>query len=101
MSFSLSAFTLEIDGKPTLVFEAKWQVEADRICQSWVQANWDQIPKQKWRGNEFPPVLKVRLASASEKATYLTEAAHAELYGEVHVVKLVDEAEPQADLPAE
>ena len=95
MSFSLSPFTLEIDGKPTLVFEAKWHVEADEICRSWVRSNWNPIPKQGPNGIEFPPVFKVRLAHASEKAAYQADIAHAELHGEVHVVKLVDATEPQ------
>jgi hypothetical protein len=95
MSFSLSTFTLEVDGKPTLVFAAKWQVEADQICQSWVQSNWDHIPKQRLHGIELPPALKVRLAHSSEKATYEAEAGRAELCGNVHVVKLADVAEHQ------
>ena len=31
LSFSPPTFTLEIDGKPTLVFQTKWQGDADRI----------------------------------------------------------------------
>ena len=31
--FSLSIFTIEIDGKPTLAFKAKKHSEADAICE--------------------------------------------------------------------
>jgi len=36
LSFSPSTFTLEIDGKPTLVFQTKWQGDADELCRHWV-----------------------------------------------------------------
>jgi hypothetical protein len=40
VSFSLSTFTLDIDGKPTLVLRAKWQAHADEYCRAWIQVHW-------------------------------------------------------------
>lgn len=35
VSFSLSTFTLDIDGKPMLVLRTKWQADANEICRAW------------------------------------------------------------------
>ena len=90
MSFSLSTFTLDIDGKPRLVLRAKWQADADEYCRAWVQAHWDELTKKGPYGADLPPAIRVRLAHPAEKAAYEADADSAELFHEVSVVILTD-----------
>jgi hypothetical protein len=47
MIFAPSIWTLEIDGKPTLAFEAKKYREADEIChQEWLRVELGQQKNQ-------------------------------------------------------
>lgn len=56
MIFVRSIWTLEIDGKPTLAFEAKKYREANEIChQEWLRV---ELSQQK---NQRPPVVPRRL----------------------------------------
>jgi hypothetical protein len=98
LSYSLSTFTLEIDGKPTLVLQAKWQVTADERCRDWVQSHWDQVAGKDRRGAFLRPVLKIRLARSAEKAVYEASVDSAELYQDVKVVKLVNAAAGQEEM---
>jgi hypothetical protein len=82
VSFSLSTFTLDIDGKPTLVLRAKWQADADEICRAWVQAHWDELTREGPYGTELPPAVRLRMARATEKAAYETNAHSALLFYE-------------------
>jgi hypothetical protein len=100
LSFSFSTFTLEIDGKPTLIFQAKWQAEADELSREWVQAHRDQLVTKDRYGNDFPPILKVRIAKSAEKAAYDVGAENAGVYRDVKVVKLVDAVEHQNETHA-
>lgn len=90
MSYSISTFTIEIDGTPTVVFQAKWHSEADEICRRWTQYHWEQLPRKELRGFELAPFVKVRLARADERARYGAEDASFEFYEEVKVVHLID-----------
>ena len=90
MSFSLSTFTLDIDGKPTLVLRAKWQAHADEYCRAWIRAHWDALTKKGSYGADLPPAIMVRLAHPAEKAAYEADADSAELFHEVSVVILTD-----------
>jgi hypothetical protein len=91
-SYSLSKFTLDIDGKPTLVVQAKWQVVADELCRDWVQSHWDQVVSKGPRGEDRRPIVRIRLARSAEKAAYQACTDRAEFYGGVKIVKLVDAA---------
>ena len=88
MSFSLSTFTLDIDGKPILVLRAKWQADADVICRAWVQAHWDELTREGPYGAELPPAIRLRMARAAEKAAYETNAHSALLFHDVSIVML-------------
>jgi hypothetical protein len=88
VSFSLSTFTLDIDGKPTLVLRAKWQADADEICRAWVQAHWDEVTREGPYGAELPPAIRLRMARAAEKATYETNAHSALFFHDVSIVML-------------
>lgn len=69
-SYSLSKFTLDIDGKPTLVLQAKWQVVADELCRDWVKSHWDQLVSKGPRGAVVRPSVRIRLARSAEKTAY-------------------------------
>jgi hypothetical protein len=89
MSFSLSTFTVEINGTPTVAFQAKWQTEADEICRA--NLHRDEIAEEQVGGIPTQPVIKVRLASTPEKAAYYEPAASViEFFGNVKIVKLID-----------
>ena len=88
MSFSLSTFTLDIDGKPVLVLRAKWQVDADEICRAWVHAHWNELTREGPYGAELPPAIRLRMARAAEKAAYETNAHSALLFHDVSIVML-------------
>jgi hypothetical protein len=90
MSFSLSTFTVELNGTPTIAFQVKWHAEADEICREWVQSHWDQVSTKGPYGTDLPPFVKVRLAHPPERAKYEAEGDGVEFCGEVKVVKLVD-----------
>jgi hypothetical protein len=106
VSFSLSTFTLDIDGKPMLVLRAKWQADADEICRAWVQAHWDELTREGPYGAELPPATRLRMARAAEKAAYETNAHSALLFHDVSIVILTgaerldepqDSGEPTSD----
>jgi hypothetical protein len=99
MSFSPSTFTVEINGRPTIVFRAKWHAEADEICRGWANLHWDEIQaKEPTRRVQLPPVFKVRLAFATEKAAYEAANDDGELYGEVKLVRIIDTLGHQSDI---
>ena len=94
MSFSLSTFLVEINGTPTITFQAKWHAEADRICRGWSDLHWDELLKEQHGRLELPPPInKVRLATSVEKAAYEAADQDVEIYGEVKIVRLVDAIE--------
>ena len=104
MSFTRSTFTIEINGLPTVVFQAKWQVDADRICRDWLYTHWDQLSERGPGGLELPPMFKLRLARASEREAYEVGGTGFEFCGVVKVVNLievVDQLQTEAEQPAE
>lgn len=96
MSFSLSTFTLEIDGKPTLVLRTKWRVNAEDYCRAWVQANRDELTTKRADELDLPlisrPAITLRMALAIEKAAYEASEQIAQVFHDVSVVKLTDVA---------
>jgi hypothetical protein len=88
VSFSLSTFTLDIDGKPVLVLRTKWQAEADEICRAWVQTHWGELTREGPYGTELPPAIRLRMARAAEKAAYERNAHSALLFHDVSIVML-------------
>jgi hypothetical protein len=90
MSFSLSTFTVEINRMSTIAFQAKWQAEADEICRDWANLHGDEIAEGQIGGIAIARVIKVRLASAPEKAIFEAAGDDAEYIGDVKIVRLVD-----------
>ena len=104
MSFNLSTFTIDIDGVPTVAFQAKWQADADQICRDWLHTHWDELSERGPGGIELPPIFKLRLARVSEREAYEVGGTGFEFCGAVKVVNLievVDQVHLQAEHPAE
>ncbi len=70
MSFSLSTFTLDIDGKPTLVLRTKWRANAEDYCRAWVEAHRDELTTKGPYGSDLPlisrPAITLRMARADQ-----------------------------------
>ena len=94
MSFTLSTFTLDIDGKPTLVLRTKWRVSAEEYCRAWVEAHRDELTTKGPYGSDLPlisrPAITLRMAHAAEKAAYEAGARSVQLFDDVSVVMLTD-----------
>ena len=93
--YSLSVFTLEINGKPKLAFQAKRHTEAERLGRDWVYSHRDQISSKGRYGTELPPLIGVRMALAAERAVFEADSNH-EFYDGVKIVRLIDAAEPES-----
>jgi hypothetical protein len=90
MIFARSIWTLEIDGKPTLAFEARKYREADEIChQEWLRV---ELGQQKI--NDVPLChadsdLRIRLARPDEMVLY-RQAAEADKSSNDKLVYLIE-----------
>jgi len=90
MVFARSIWTLEIDGKPTLAFEARKYREADEIChQEWLRV---ELGQQKI--NDVPLChadsdLRIRLARPDEMVLY-RQAAEADKSSNDKLVYLIE-----------
>jgi hypothetical protein len=90
--FSLSIFTIEVDGKPTLAFEAKKYSEAEAICQG------EQLRTKlsALESGDFAlvpganAILDVRLANRDEAARYKQAAAGSHSTDDLLLVYLVE-----------
>ena len=104
MSFTLSTFAIEINGVPTVVFQTKWQSDADQICRDWLHTHWDKLSERGPGGIELPPIFKLRLAGLSEREAYEVGGTGFEFCGPVKVVNLievVEQVQTEAEQPAE
>jgi hypothetical protein len=88
--YSLSIFTLEINGKPKLAFQAKRHAEADRLGRDWVYSHLDQISSKGPYGTELPPLISVRMALAAERAAFEADSNDDEFYDGVKIVRLIE-----------
>jgi hypothetical protein len=82
-------FTLEVNGKPMLVFRTKWHIEAERIGRDWVYSHQDQILMKGPFGTKLPPLIKVRIARAAEREAFEADTDSLDIYDGVKVVRLL------------
>ena len=90
VSFSNSTFTLEVNGTPTVVFQAKWHGEADEVGHGWVGYHSSQLSTKGLYGTDLPLVIKVRIARQAEKVSYEAGQSSAEFHEGVKIVYLVE-----------
>ena len=88
--YGLSVFTLEVNGKPTLVFRTKWHSEAERIGRDWVYSHQDQIAMKGPFGTKLPPLIKVRIARVAEREAFEANTDNLDIYNGVKVVRLIE-----------
>ena len=98
--YSLSVFTLEINGKPKLTFQTKRHAEAERLGRDWVYSHLDQISSRGPYGTKLPPLISVRIALAAERAAFDAASNDDEFYDGVRIVRLSEAAEPPSGGPA-
>ena len=95
MDFTGSIFTLEVNLKPILVFRAKWASAAEDIGRGWAKHHSEQIITLGRHGSPLPPIIKVRIARAQERAAYQNaDQADVETFEGVQLVYL--DASPKA-----
>jgi len=41
--YSNSMFVIEVEGRPSAIFETKWDVDAELICRTWTNNHWEQL----------------------------------------------------------
>ena len=95
---SLSTFTIEIDRQPVLVLQAKWQREAEGICQEWLQTNLTALTSNGVPLCDAKSEAHVRLAHPDERARYWEASQTPRSPDDIKVVYLVelDGAHPPA-----
>jgi hypothetical protein len=79
MPFSLGLiFTIDIDGKPIVVFEAKQLREAAQLCtEEWLRADLNELTSNGVPLCGIGSKISARMASESERATYQEAAVEA------------------------
>jgi hypothetical protein len=88
---SLSIFTIEVDGKPTLAFEAKRYSEAEAVCgDEGLRARLNLL-----KSSDIPicgdnAVLNVRLAHPDEAAVYRQAVGASQSTDDLMLVYLVE-----------
>jgi hypothetical protein len=68
MEFSISTFTVEINGVACAIFKTKWQSDAERIGRGWAQEQVQHISETETP--RLPPLIRVRIARPSEEAAH-------------------------------
>jgi hypothetical protein len=99
MNFSLTTFVVEINSVPTIVFQAKWQADAERISHEWIDYHWEGLAEKGPRGLDVPPTSKLRFARSSERSAYETDDGNVEFFAGLKFVKLVKRVEEAKSLP--
>jgi hypothetical protein len=97
---SLSIFTIEVDGKPTLAFGAKRYSEAEAICENEeLRAKLSLLKSGNVPICDANALLKVRLARPDEAAFYKHVAGASESTDDLLLVYLVDLDSPEDQHP--
>jgi riboflavin biosynthesis pyrimidine reductase len=93
---SLSIFTIEVDGKPTLAFEAKRYSEAEAICgDEELRAKLSLLKSGNVTICGDNALLDVRLARSDEAAFYRHAADASQSNDDLLLVYLVELDEPE------
>jgi hypothetical protein len=88
---SLSIFTIEIDGRPTLALQAKKYSEVEDICeQQWFRADLTALKSNGVPLCDTMSIFRVRLAHPDEAGVYREAAEAAKPSDGINIVYLVD-----------
>jgi hypothetical protein len=90
-SSSALIFTLDIDGKPTLAFEARKLREATQLCgEEWLRADLAVLSSNGVPLARKDSCLKARTANDAERAAYREAAQMAKASDDLFLVYLVE-----------
>src|ERR1700759_4114744 len=93
MDFSLTTFTIEVNGVPTVTFQSKWQADADQICRDWLHTHWDEFSKRGPAGVELPRYSNRARPRSFEREAYEVGGVGFEFCGVIKVVNLIQQVE--------
>lgn len=95
--FSLSVFTVEINGRPTVALRAKRHQEAERFCeQERLRADLSTLTSDGVPLFDANADLKVRLANPAEADLYRRATPSTRPSDELNIVYLVDHLDRRA-----
>jgi hypothetical protein len=84
-------FTIEVDGRPTVAFEAKKKQEAIELCsEDWLRADLTTLTSYNAPVCQARSKLNARLSNATERTLYQRAAANAPPSDDLLLVYLVD-----------
>jgi hypothetical protein len=88
---SLSIFTIEINGKPTVALGAKKHQEAEGFCeQDWLRADLSALKSKGVPLCDAKAAMRVRLARSAEAALYRQVTESTKPSDDINIVYLVD-----------
>jgi hypothetical protein len=92
VAFSHSTFTVEINGLPIFVFQARRQTEAEEICREWIETSINDLVAKNVIVYDASSSVKVRLARPDERASYqsLTTTGITPSLQGINLVYLID-----------
>jgi hypothetical protein len=89
--FTLSIFTMEINGTPTVALQAKRHKDAESLCeQAWLRADLSRLTSNGSPLWDASAIMKVRLATPAEATLYRQATQSTEPSDDLNVVYLVD-----------
>jgi hypothetical protein len=84
-------FTIDIDGKPTIAFEARQLRDASELCnEEWLRADLNTLSSNDVPLCGIGSKMRARIASESERAVYLEAAQGAKPSDDIFLVYLVE-----------
>jgi hypothetical protein len=84
-------YTIEVDSKPTVAFEARQLREANELCQEeWLRSDLASLSSGGSPLYSCASKLRARIANDTERAMYHEMAKGAEVSGELILAYLVD-----------
>src|SRR4051794_4781361 len=92
--FTFSAFTIEINGSPTLALQAKNHKDAERPCEPGkLSTRLSKLPCHGLPLSNATATMKLELPSAEEAGIYRRATQSTESSSETHIVYLVDDTD--------
>jgi hypothetical protein len=88
--FSFSIFTIEVNGTPTVAFQAKRHKDAEKLCEDRLRTDLSTLTSNGIPLCDARATMKVRLANPAEEVLYRQAMRSTEPFDDVNVVYLVD-----------
>jgi hypothetical protein len=90
MPFSNSTFTVDINGAPIFVFQAKRHGDAEEVCSEWTETYLADLVAKDLVVYDANSSIKVRLARSDELTAYQTATDATSSSDDVKLVYLVN-----------